>query len=106
MKKCSRCKDTKNCNEFGKRASSKDGFDSRCLKCIKECSKQSADKNRIKNNNGIIIASKLCPTCRIEKVADCFGKCTSNGDSLRNECKDCRNIKSRIKYENDIDFGL
>lgn len=104
MKKCSRCHKSKNGNEFGKRSSSKDGLDSRCLQCIKECSKQSSNKNRIKNNSGIITASKLCPTCRFEKASDCFGTNPGSKDGLRNECKVCRNTKIRFKYENDPDF--
>ena len=104
MKKCSRCKEIKDGNEFGKRASSKDGLDSRCLKCIRECSKQSEDKNRDKNKNGITVSNKLCPTCRVEKSAECFGTNPSSKDGLRNECKDCRNAKTRFKYETDSDF--
>jgi len=104
MKKCSRCQKTKDSSEFGKRASSKDGLDSRCLQCIKDCSKQSADKNRIKNSNGTMVSSKLCPTCRLEKTSDCFGTNPGSKDGLRNECKDCRNIKTRHKYETDPDF--
>jgi HNH endonuclease len=103
MKKCSRCKEVKDGNDFGKRASSKDGLDSRCLDCIKECSKQSANKNKAKNSSNVV-SSKLCPTCRVEKTADCFGTNPSSKDGLRNECKDCRNIKTRYKYETDLDF--
>lgn len=104
MKKCSRCQETKDSSEIGKRKSSKDGLDSRCLKCIKKCSKQSADKNRIKNSDKIIILSKLCSTCRIEKGIDNFGTNPSSKDGLRNECKNCRNAKTRFKYENDSHF--
>jgi len=104
MKKCSRCQETKDSSEFGKRASSKDGLDSRCLNCIKVCSRQSANKNRNKNSNGATISNKLCATCRIEKTADSFGTNPGSKDGLRNECKDCRNIKTRYKYETDPDF--
>lgn len=104
MKKCSRCKEIKDDNKFGKRLSSKDGLDSRCLNCIKECSKQSADKNRAKNIGLVIILSKLCSTCRTTKTVDCFGTNPGSKDGLRNECKDCRNTKIRFKYENDPEF--
>lgn len=104
MKKCRRCQETKDRSEFGKRASSKDGLDGRCLNCIKECSKQSSDKNRIKNSNGITISCKLCPSCRIEKTSDYFGTSPGSKDGLRNECKDCRNAKARYRYENDLSF--
>lgn len=104
MKKCSRCKETKNGDEFGKRISSKDGLDSRCLNCIKECSKISADKNRIKNSNKIIFTNKFCSTCKIEKKSDCFGTNPGNKDGLRNECKSCRNIKTRLEYETNAEF--
>ncbi len=104
MKKCARCQEIKNSSEFGKRRSSKDGLDSRCLQCIKECSKQSADKNRIKNSNGTTASNKLCPTCRVEKTADFFGTNPGSKDGLRNECKDCRNIKTRHKYKTDPAF--
>ncbi len=104
MKKCRRCNEIKDENKFGKRATSKDGLDSRCLICIKECSKLSADKNRIKNSGGIIILNKVCTTCRLEKTADCFGTNPGSTDGLRHECKYCRNIKSRLKYETDNNF--
>lgn len=104
MKKCSRCQETKDSSEFGKRASSKDGLDSRCLKCISECSRESADKNRNKNIDRNLVTDKLCPTCRIRKEVDCFGMNPSSKDGLRNECKDCRNIKARYKYESDLEF--
>lgn len=104
MKECSRCQKTKDSSEFGKRVSSKDRLDSRCLECIKECSKQSADKNRAKNGGGIAVVSRLCPTCRTEKLADCFGTNLGSKDGLRSECKDCRNIKTRHRYETDPDF--
>lgn len=104
MKKCSKCQEIKPGDEFGKRKSSKNGLDSRCLKCIKECSKQSADKNRCKNNLGLIITSKICSSCRVEQIADCFGTIPSSKDGLRSECKDCRNIKARLKYETDSNF--
>lgn len=104
MKKCSRCQETKENIEFGKRTSSKDGLDSRCLKCIRECSKQSSDKNRTKNNSRVTVSSKLCPTCRVEKTADCFGTNPGSKDGLRNECKYCRNVKTRHKYKNEDYF--
>ncbi len=104
MKKCTRCKEIKYDNEFGKRKYTKDKLDSRCLKCIQECSKQSTDKNRIKNSFGITILNKLCNTCKIEKTIDCFGTNPGSKDGLRNECKDCRNIKTRYKYKNDLEF--
>jgi hypothetical protein len=106
MKKCSRCKKVKDSSEFGIRASSKDGLDSRCLQCNRECAKLSRDKNKAKGKiiNAVSVTNKLCPTCRIEKSTDCFGTNPSSKDGLRNECKECRNTKTRIRYANDPDF--
>ena len=104
QKQCNRCRLTKDSCEFGKRASAKDGLDGRCLKCIRECSKQSDAKNRAKNKCGALVQSKVCGTCRIEKNSSAFGTSPCSKDGLRHECKGCRNIKARQRYAIDSNF--
>jgi hypothetical protein len=104
MKKCSRCKELKDDNEFGKRLSSKDGLDSWCLKCNAERAKLSRAKNKSKHKNAPSVSKKICPTCRLEKNANEFGTNTQSKDGLRNECRDCRNVKARRRYATDPDF--
>jgi len=106
MKICRKCKENKSTEEFAKRASSKDGLDSRCLVCVRESSKASVAKNREKNKDGPAVKSKLCPCCRLEKGIESFGQYLGNKDGLRSECYECRNLKSRSRYANDFKFRL
>lgn len=106
MKICSKCKASKSDDEFAKRSSSKDGLDSRCLVCVRENSKISREKNKNKNSqiNLNKLLKKTCPICREEKNISDFGTNPGSKDGLRNECKQCRNFKSKDRYENDLEF--
>jgi hypothetical protein len=46
----------------------------------------------------------LCSTCRVEKSIDFFGTNPGSKDGFRNECKDCRNAKTRLTYETNLSF--
>lgn len=104
MKKCTKCKKNKNKNKFTKRKSSKDGLDHWCLSCMRKSTKLSTLKNKEKNKKGIVISKKICPSCKIKKAVKFFGTNPGTKDGLRNECKNCRNIKMREKYKNDSNF--
>lgn len=52
MKKCSKCNNEKELIEFSKQ---KYGYKSYCKDCIKECSKQWYNNNKIKSNNKAIL---------------------------------------------------
>ena len=49
---------------------------------------------------------KICPTCKIKKEFDEFGKYKRSKDGLYFCCKKCKNLKSKIYYEdNSIKIG-
>lgn len=42
---------------------------------------------------------KKCTKCKIKKELSEFGKMSSTRDGLRSDCKSCRKVESKIRYE-------
>jgi hypothetical protein len=101
-KRCCTCKQEKDLSEFGKNLSRKDGLEVRCTLCCREHAKLNRLKSKAKNKP--IIDKKVCPSCREEKDASCFGTNLGSKDGLRSVCKNCRNINARKKYQSDQRF--
>ncbi len=48
IKSCSKCRITKNLNEYGIRRDSRDGYSGRCKMCIRKDNKEYKESNKIK----------------------------------------------------------
>lgn len=47
----------------------------------------------------IVNITKLCRTCNIEKIVECFHKNINSKDGYLNECRDCRSSKRKNEYK-------
>jgi len=48
--------------------------------------------------------TKICRICNIEKNVEFFGIKNSSPDKLRNVCKECRKIESKLRYQNNKEY--
>lgn len=100
MKVCRKCKENKPFTEYHKDSSKEDGYVNWCKKCVNISQKRRQDLNLSRD---IVVVSKICRTCKIEKKADSFVRERRNKDGLCGYCNDCRKIREknrrRIKKE-------
>lgn len=87
-KVCTNCKEEKRLDSFGKSKRTKDEKQQQCKKCINL-------KKAILNSKRIIpeyneFSTKICPTCKLEKLFSLFSNCTSTPDGKMYECSECR----------------
>lgn len=99
MKICTKCKQQKSEDDFPIRRSSSDGRDSWCKNCVRLCSQK---RKKLKYN--VSVERKVCTVCREEKNHSEFGLNSCHKTGLKSECKKCRNLKLKIRYENDSEF--
>jgi very-short-patch-repair endonuclease len=90
-KNCSTCKVNKNIDDFFKRKKSYDGYTGVCKICINERNDKKRDSREI-----IVIESKTCSECKINKNKEAFGICKDSPDGYKTQCKSCLNEKSKI----------
>ena len=93
MKTCTKCKQTKQLTEFGKRSASHDGLQSRC----KVCRKKIRQNNRKKEN---ATARKWCQNNR-EKI-----RASDRKSSQRPEYKKRKNARHRERMKTDPLYRL
>lgn len=96
IKKCTKCKKSKNINLFSKNNRTKDKH---CGWC-KECRKKYNDiriKNNIKNRNNIKIKNKKCTKCKEIKNINNFYKDNATKDGHNSWCKKCV-LTNKKKY--------
>jgi bacterioferritin-associated ferredoxin len=105
-KECSLCGKTKDRDCFVEDKSSSSGLSSDCKKCRNEKKKQYRvnQKNKFKKN-GVVINTKICCVCNIEKPSSEFYIKKSESDHLRSECKEC-STKLFAKNRENINFRI
>lgn len=96
MKKCLKCAETKALTEFHKDKSRKDGLFSYCKICVNMYAKARQTTNI---STEINVISKVCLTCKVEKLANMFGIERRNTDGLCRYCRDCskERLKKRVR---------
>lgn len=115
LKRCSKCDEVKNIQNFGYCKNVKSNLNSWCKSCIK---KYHANKIYIVNT---LIKNKYCNKCKQTKPVSEFFKCKRNVGGLDISCKQChknyynKNKKrlngltsklQRVKYRKDINFRI
>lgn len=95
-KKCSKCREIKNIDDFSYSINQKDGFNHTCKVCSNIQNKifNEIYKNKIDKTSRI---SKICFKCKIEKEITLFPKETKSPDGYSYKCKKChiQNTKER-----------
>lgn len=90
MKKCTKCKETKDETEFYKNKKTKDGLHKWCKICHSTGMKITYKKTQLNNLNSYSPALiKTCSKCNIEKSSCEFSKATRAKDGLFSWCKKC-----------------
>ena len=100
---CSKCLIEKDVCEFHYHIREKDGRYYQCKECRKIISKKEYHTNR--KNKKIVINSKTCSICLIEKGVGEFHKHISSKDGYRSVCKKCRSDKFKYNYNNFSGFS-
>jgi hypothetical protein len=101
-KVCNRCEVSLPASDFPIKSSAKDGRYGFCKPC-----KRSADKkSRGKRANSLLPKPKVCSCCRELKGVEDYPKSKHKPDGLHNECKPCKNLRSRSSYEGNKDLIL
>jgi hypothetical protein len=104
-KKCKCCGKRKAIHLFVKHKPSKTGYGSWCKKCKYAKQKEYREKCKLQNaNTEILIHTKICGTCEIEKDINEYGKCKDQKDGLRSVCKQCRHEEYNHRYATDPEF--
>lgn len=101
MKKCTKCGQNKQLEEYHKRVCSPDGHTSLCKKCRNESQQKynkAISEKRVKyllegKTEGPLV--KQCCRCQQEKVLDCFNKKSASLDGRVSICKECHNEKQK-----------
>lgn len=135
MKSCVRCKITKEDDKFHQIKENIDSLHTFCKQCInmnakdrqdarkkeKETHKQykiqkqkeqhkQTQKNkyeeRKKNQDLLIVSYKVCSKCHIDKPAHSYHRHYDKKDCLKNECRDCINIRDRNNYAKNPESRL
>jgi hypothetical protein len=98
LKKCSKCKEYKSKDEFGKNKTRKDGLEHRCKKCRKRSKKIQEEINlEVKNSKNEL---KRCGHCKKWKIKTEFNKSKRRKDGLDNWCKNCIKNKQELNKSN------
>ena len=136
MKKCSKCQEFKDFEQFARRKESKDGFRGQCKSCynknprVKERVKEYYQNNRDfllsrsknRKNEKIDINSKrriikrlfvqcsddesVCTKCLSIKDKSFFVKDNSRHNGLSASCNDCKNAYARDRKKSDVTFRI
>lgn len=86
VKKCSECFIEKPLTEFNN--SNKYGKQSKCRQCYKAYFKAWAEARKAQKQQ-VVVQSKVCIKCHLEKPISQFGKRSINLDKKNDYCKSC-----------------
>jgi 5-methylcytosine-specific restriction endonuclease McrA len=91
---CTKCHVEKPLDAFSKANTRKIGYKAQCKAC-------STLYNRSRKTaiNPIVVSSKVCTQCHIEKPLDAFHKYAKSTDGHRGECKECRYAEYKQTYQ-------
>lgn len=95
LKTCTKCKESKSLDEFGKLLKSDDGHNY----CCKACHRSYYTKKKIELPEGF----KKCSSCEELKSNDSFSKSSKAKCGLKSSCKTCLSVKSKEYRENNQD---
>ena len=84
MKRCPQCAKDKEHSEFFKDSWTIDKLHGLCKSCVK----QNHDKKYVKNKP-VIVESKVCTHCKVQKASSEFSKSGHTPDGLQHWCKEC-----------------
>jgi prophage antirepressor-like protein len=87
-KNCSSCKELKPMDEYTNSKSSSDGKSNYCKICSRIRSAQ-YKANRVKNGPSVVLTSKICSFCKIDKPIDEFWNSPSSKCGKTSQCKIC-----------------
>jgi hypothetical protein len=102
-KKCSKCLIEKEVYEFHKHKATKDGYYYICKECRRVDTKRKYYESIQREK--VLIDSKVCSSCKIEKDINNFHKQIGTKDGFRTECKECRSKDFKDKYNNSDEFS-
>ena len=92
MKICTECKRELELENFQKRSVNKDGYNTRCKKCINLYKSGWRKGVRIlKDKPEVEEGKKICSKCKETKDINCFPKSKNRKDGLNHYCKKCSN---------------
>ena len=105
MKKCTKCLETKNLDDFSKRKDSKDGYRNDCKLCRtkdphrKENNRKYYHQNReyLLNKSKIRKSEKIDPNSKIRTIRQMFASCDEN----QSVCTKCMTIKEKQNFIKD-----
>lgn len=120
MKTCTKCNIEQSFNEFSPAKENKDGLDHKCKSCKRLYSKEYRIKNNSKisekrnetyrlnkevlyKNKTVLLDSKICYTCNLEKTFDHFHKSSRVKDGHNSSCKECRSIECKTYRDKNLD---
>jgi len=88
MKRCPRCKQFKETDQYYPNKYQSDKLEVYCKPC---CSERHKEKSEVRRNEPakVILTSKVCLICNIEKPVSQFGKNTQRRDKYHSYCKPC-----------------
>lgn len=98
MKTCTKCKQNKELNTFGKSKGNKDGYHSWCKVCVNA-------HHKTINFLPKLDISKECKICKVIKTANNYYFNKKHSDGLRVECKPC-SIFKRDKDNYKSKYGI
>jgi len=104
-KRCSTCKTIQDAIYFNKYVGTKDGLGSQCKNCLKEYRERTKVHNKeyskkyyndlLADKNRVIVESKICSICKIEKPASEFWKSIHNPCGLYSSCISCKSVREK-----------
>ncbi len=97
-KRCNKCDDLKEVDEFYKRKTSKDGYRNECKLCSNKNETKRKDKRKETRQSREVITEgeKVCRICELKKDISEFHIKRGTPDGHRNECKECvKGIKKK-----------
>jgi len=101
-KVCSRCGIEQPLSKFHKRKRGKDGYTTRCKKCLSI--DQKASRSRFTGE--VTKSQKTCSDCKETKPASAFSKVRSSSDGLCRLCRQCRSKKRRTTVTEILPPGM
>lgn len=86
-------------DNFYKHSKYKDGHSSVCKNCLLEDGKSRRKQNKESYDGSNIPKTKVCYTCKEEKISEEFKRCYHTLDGLNSNCRTCSNRYSKNKRE-------
>ena len=95
-KRCNTCKIEKPIREFNRHSGLKDGLQPKCRQCTSEYTQYYKEKRKAEGVL-VMVGSKVCARCNMEKPRSSYNKRTVSRDGLGIYCKTCVRLL-RSKY--------